>query len=194
MNTSVQQQMQLVPEEFRDLWNAGEIRVAILTSLLLQIFLISLSLLRKRHSNKLLSFFLWTSYLGADYVAAILALGNLLSEQTEASEANSGPSGPPSSSSTITSYSLEDNELWSRHLLGFVLEVAIGDDTKEKKEDLELEGAWKKKWTIISGVWVEMLCFAAGTCNQYFHAKQLSQGGELLTHAWLLMIRQSTRS
>ncbi|CAD5179099.1 unnamed protein product [Musa acuminata subsp. malaccensis] len=126
--------MQLVPEKFRNLWNAEEIRVVILASLLLQIFLISLSLLRKRHRNMLLSFLLWISYLGADYVA-ILALGNLLSEQTEASDANRNGQlrafwapflllhlGGPD---TITSYSLEDNELWLRHLLGLVLEVVV---------------------------------------------------------------------
>ncbi|THU50743.1 hypothetical protein C4D60_Mb06t23530 [Musa balbisiana] len=126
--------MQLIPEKFRNLWNAGEIRGVILASLLLQILLISLSLLRKRRCNMLLSLLLWTSYLGADYVA-ILALGNLLSEQTEASDANSNGQlrafwapflllhlGGPD---TITSYSLEDNELWLRHLLGLVLEVAV---------------------------------------------------------------------
>ncbi|URE10291.1 hypothetical protein MUK42_22508 [Musa troglodytarum] len=126
--------MQLVPEQFRILWNAVQIRFAILASLLLQIFLISLSLLRKRHCNMLLSFFLWTSYLGADYVA-MLALGNLLSEQTKESEANSTGDlrafwapflllhlGGPD---TITAYSLEDNELWLRHLLGLVLEVTV---------------------------------------------------------------------
>jgi len=40
---------------------------------------------------------------------------------------------------------------------------------------------------MISHVWVEMLCHAASQCRGLHHAKQLSQGGELLTHVWLLM-------
>ncbi|URE24344.1 hypothetical protein MUK42_07686 [Musa troglodytarum] len=45
----------------------------------------------------------------------------------------------------------------------------------------------RKRWTVISAVWVEMLCYAASHCSSDAHAKQLSQGGELLTHVWLLM-------
>ncbi|KAJ1688447.1 hypothetical protein LUZ63_019837 [Rhynchospora breviuscula] len=44
-----------------------------------------------------------------------------------------------------------------------------------------------ERWRLISRVWVEKLGYAAINCKTYYHAKQLSQGGELLTHIWLLM-------
>ncbi|URE22915.1 hypothetical protein MUK42_35373 [Musa troglodytarum] len=117
--------MKIIPTKIRKLWSAEEIRILVLLSLGLQIVLIFVSLFRKRCQNRLLSFILWTSYLGADYVAN-LALGNLLNDQTEASEQNINGDltafwapflllhlGGPD---TITSYSREDNELWLRHL------------------------------------------------------------------------------
>ncbi|XP_065025165.1 uncharacterized protein LOC135650026 [Musa acuminata AAA Group] len=126
--------MKIIPTKIRKLWSAEEIRILVLLSLGLQIVLIFVSLFRKRCQNRLLSFILWTSYLGADYVAA-LALGNLLNDETEASEQNINGDltafwapflllhlGGPD---TITSYSREDNELWLRHLLGMILEVSV---------------------------------------------------------------------
>ncbi|KAJ3679721.1 hypothetical protein LUZ60_017732 [Juncus effusus] len=52
---------------------------------------------------------------------------------------------------------------------------------KEASKNLE------KMWKLISVVWVEILCFAASKCGGNFHAKQLSMGGEFLTHVWFLM-------
>ena len=43
------------------------------------------------------------------------------------------------------------------------------------------------KWEIILRVWLEMLGHAASQCRGSHHAQQLRQGGELLTHVWLLM-------
>ncbi|KAJ4966142.1 hypothetical protein NE237_017991 [Protea cynaroides] len=43
------------------------------------------------------------------------------------------------------------------------------------------------RWEIIATVWVDMLSYAATQCRGPIHAKQLSRGGELLTHIWLLM-------
>ncbi|RVW91861.1 hypothetical protein CK203_030185 [Vitis vinifera] len=56
-------------------------------------------------------------------------------------------------------------------------------------QSLETEEEWncEKKWELMSHVWVEMLCYAAFHCPRNEHAKELTQGGELLTHVWLLM-------
>ncbi|XP_057515307.1 uncharacterized protein LOC130796896 [Amaranthus tricolor] len=45
----------------------------------------------------------------------------------------------------------------------------------------------KQKWSIISGVWVEILAYAACHCRGTEHATQLRKGGEFLTHVWFLM-------
>ena len=42
-------------------------------------------------------------------------------------------------------------------------------------------------WEVIEGVWEEMLCFSAGRCRGYLHAKALGTGGEFLNYVWLLM-------
>jgi hypothetical protein len=45
----------------------------------------------------------------------------------------------------------------------------------------------EKKWEFVCNVWIEILGYAASHCRGYYHAQQLSMGGELLTHVWLLM-------
>ncbi|XP_043689400.1 uncharacterized protein LOC122640308 [Telopea speciosissima] len=45
----------------------------------------------------------------------------------------------------------------------------------------------EERWKIISGVWVEMLSYAASNCTGKHHAQRLSDGGEFLTKIWLLM-------
>ncbi|KAK7837840.1 hypothetical protein CFP56_020701 [Quercus suber] len=49
------------------------------------------------------------------------------------------------------------------------------------------DGENEQKWERISRVWVGMLSYAASQCSWNYHARRLSQGGELLTHVWLLM-------
>ncbi|XP_037450100.1 uncharacterized protein LOC119320067 [Triticum dicoccoides] len=44
----------------------------------------------------------------------------------------------------------------------------------------------EKMWTVIEGVWVEMMCFSAARCRGYLHAKGLATGVEYLTYVWLL--------
>uniref|UniRef100_A0A0D9X4C7 DUF4220 domain-containing protein n=1 Tax=Leersia perrieri TaxID=77586 RepID=A0A0D9X4C7_9ORYZ len=44
-----------------------------------------------------------------------------------------------------------------------------------------------KMWDVIRDVWVEMLCFSAGRCRGYLHAKSLGSGVEYLSFVWLLL-------
>uniref|UniRef100_A0A8R7TPN3 DUF4220 domain-containing protein n=1 Tax=Triticum urartu TaxID=4572 RepID=A0A8R7TPN3_TRIUA len=44
-----------------------------------------------------------------------------------------------------------------------------------------------KMWEVIQGVWIEMLCFSAGRCRGYLHAKSIGTGGEYLSNIWLLL-------
>uniref|UniRef100_A0A0E0BGN0 DUF4220 domain-containing protein n=1 Tax=Oryza glumipatula TaxID=40148 RepID=A0A0E0BGN0_9ORYZ len=54
-------------------------------------------------------------------------------------------------------------------------------------KELKQLGDEKKMWEVIKGVWMEMLCFSAGRCRGYLHAKSLGTGGEYLTVVSLVM-------
>ncbi|CAL4983959.1 unnamed protein product [Urochloa decumbens] len=68
-------------------------------------------------------------------------------------------------------------------------EVGNGDNSKGKKIEPvdQTKKGDERMWEVIQGVWVEMLCFSAGRCRGYLHAKSLSNGGEYLTYVWLLL-------
>ncbi|XP_020147618.1 uncharacterized protein [Aegilops tauschii subsp. strangulata] len=51
---------------------------------------------------------------------------------------------------------------------------------------LNMELGLKHKMKIFGKVWTEMLCYAATNASGGFHARQLSNGGEFLTHILLL--------
>uniref|UniRef100_A0ACD5TAT1 Uncharacterized protein n=1 Tax=Avena sativa TaxID=4498 RepID=A0ACD5TAT1_AVESA len=44
----------------------------------------------------------------------------------------------------------------------------------------------ERRWQVIQGVWVEMLCYSAARCRGYLHAKSLGEGVEYLSYVWLL--------
>ncbi|CAL4980420.1 unnamed protein product [Urochloa decumbens] len=60
-----------------------------------------------------------------------------------------------------------------------VTKVLIG--LHEQEDDVD------KVWRVVQGVWVEMLCFSAGRCRGYLHAKSMGSGGQYLSYVWLLL-------
>ncbi|GLT35245.1 hypothetical protein SLA2020_097130 [Shorea laevis] len=112
-------------EHVEKLWDTWNIRGLIILSLLLQSFLILSAQLRKRRGGKwIIMIPLWIAYLLADWVAAS-TIGLMLRAEGSDILAFWAPflllhlGGPD----TITSFSLEDNEFWIRHLFGFILQV-----------------------------------------------------------------------
>jgi hypothetical protein len=87
-----------------------------------------------------------------------------------------------------------------------LMEFAKGKAPEQKKEEAEKQLTPQQKkaeeeeranrakkhgdermWEVIQGVWVEMLCFSAGRCRGYLHARTLAKGGEYLSYVWLLL-------
>ncbi|KAL0907985.1 hypothetical protein M5K25_022445 [Dendrobium thyrsiflorum] len=120
-----------IPEKYKQLWSDWDIRVLILLSLSVQIILIFLGRLRKTSTSIWIRMLVWSSYLLADWVADFV-LGQLSNAMDDSSSSNAiiafwAPflilhlGGPD----TITAYSMEDNELWARHLLGLIYELIV---------------------------------------------------------------------
>lgn len=125
--------IQIFPQKLQNLWEEWNLRVAVLTSLSFQIILIFFASERKRTGNMLMRAVIWSSYLLSDWFAAV-AVGLISSNQGGTCE--NGPvdndltafwapflllhlGGPD----TITAFSLEDNELWLRYMIGVVVQV-----------------------------------------------------------------------
>ncbi|XP_061953100.1 uncharacterized protein LOC133675667 isoform X1 [Populus nigra] len=126
-----------LPEEVTNLWNKGEIRGMVLLSLLLQTILIIFGSQRKTIARSWIRILVWSAYLSADMVATV-ALGNLARSQGDSSSDGSKKANNPMQAfwapflllhlggpDTITAYSIEDNELWLRHLLGLGVQVVV---------------------------------------------------------------------
>ncbi|GFS32298.1 hypothetical protein Acr_00g0021840 [Actinidia rufa] len=56
-----------------------------------------------------------------------------------------------------------------------------------KVQEKDKEWTSEQMWEVMTHVWIEMLCYAACHCQWRYHARQLTNGGELLTHVSLLM-------
>ncbi|KAH6782793.1 hypothetical protein C2S51_008086 [Perilla frutescens var. frutescens] len=127
--------MKLLPDSWIEFLNKWEIRVFIIISLMLQILLSTLGNRRKYVCKLWIRIILWCAYLLADWLA-VVSLGiiakNTLSECQKPRNENDlmwfwaqffllHLGGPDS----ITAYSLEDNELWLRHLVGMVIQAGL---------------------------------------------------------------------
>ncbi|KAI4312756.1 hypothetical protein MLD38_037553 [Melastoma candidum] len=121
---------------FKSLWHEWEPPGVVLLSLTIQIFLIIMGKRRRYTYGRLSTLFTWIAYLSADAVA-VYAIGIITTRVVRASLPKKDHSiqlnafwapflllhlGGPE---TITAYSLEDNELWSRHLLSLCTQAGM---------------------------------------------------------------------
>ncbi|KAF7154107.1 hypothetical protein RHSIM_Rhsim01G0023200 [Rhododendron simsii] len=123
--------MDPIPTWVRTLWDTWDLRVLVLLSFTLQLILSLFGSRRKYISSVWISVLVWSAYLMADWVATV-ALGKLSDVQGDHEKSNllwalwapllllhlGGPD-------TITAYSLEDNQLWMRHLLGLAVQLFV---------------------------------------------------------------------
>ncbi|KAM0925492.1 hypothetical protein ACQ4PT_004149 [Festuca glaucescens] len=127
----------------------------VLASFALQAFLLFAAHIRKRNTSTVLRILLWLAYLMADYVA-VFVLGHL-TLQTNNPRHRLGLLWAPvlllhlGGQDTITALSMEDNELWKRHLLGLVTQVALAVYVVAK--------SWRDKRLVVPVV----LMFVSGT-------------------------------
>ncbi|XAR63340.1 hypothetical protein NMG60_11023246, partial [Bertholletia excelsa] len=56
----------------------------------------------------------------------------------------------------------------------------LANNLREKEREI--------RWKIMSNIWLDMLSYAASNCPIRQHAREVSHGGELLTHVWLLLL------
>jgi hypothetical protein len=115
--------------DVEQLLNEWEIQCLILLSFALQVFLFLAAGIRRRNSSRVVGVLIWLAYLSADSVA-IFVLGHLAVHA-------GGPSHQLvflwapfvllhlGGQDTITAFSMQDNELWRRHLLTFAQQAAL---------------------------------------------------------------------
>ena len=126
---------QLVPESLKKLWNNWELRVLVLVSLTLQLFLFHFGRQRRYNVKTWIHIFLWFCYLVADSVATV-ALGVISNKQQNCGNDSKLHNELAAfwapfmllhlgGQDTITAYAIQDNELWLRHLLSLVAQSCV---------------------------------------------------------------------
>jgi hypothetical protein len=63
-------------------------------------------------------------------------------------------------------------------------------DTRYHFEPEQINGSFHLEQSLkeIKAMWLRLLIYAAGKCSGEVHARHLSEGGELITFVWLLMV------
>lgn len=134
--------MTITIESLEHIWNQWEIQLVVLLSFALQIFLFFTGCIRRYNTNALLRLFIWLAYVGADMVA-VYALG-LISRNDQSAGTSVGSNGLTvgtpgqlaffwapfllihlGGQDTLTAFSIEDNNLWLRHLLNLTIQVSL---------------------------------------------------------------------
>lgn len=118
----------IMAESLMQEWNVWETQIMVLLSFVLQLFLLATGSLRRRHMSGLLRALIWLSYVGADLVAVYaLGLFSQYEDKYMCGRESFGDTLPflwvpflivhLGGQDSISAFSLEDNNLWLRHLL-----------------------------------------------------------------------------
>uniref|UniRef100_A0ACD5XMF2 Uncharacterized protein n=1 Tax=Avena sativa TaxID=4498 RepID=A0ACD5XMF2_AVESA len=144
------------------LWNEWEIRLLVLFSFTLQVFLFFAGSFRRRNTNTVVRLSIWFAYLGADFVA-IYALG-FLSRQPDSTTSSREKTHHQhqlaffwapfllvhlGGQDTITAFAIEDNNLWLRHLLNLIAHVALASYVFWKST-----GGWHNLEVLVPGIFL----------------------------------------
>uniref|UniRef100_A0ACD5TCY2 Uncharacterized protein n=1 Tax=Avena sativa TaxID=4498 RepID=A0ACD5TCY2_AVESA len=110
------------------LWNNLEVQILVLISFMLQVFLLMFAGMRRRNISVVPRTLLWLAYLLADFIA-IYILGHMSFSSKSHEKQQLMAFWAPfllvhlGGQDTITAYSIEDNQLWPRHLLTFAVQA-----------------------------------------------------------------------
>lgn len=123
----------IIPPRFKNFYDKWNVQSFILLSLSLQTILILCAPFRKRTTNVIVIWLIWSAYLLADW-AANFSVGLISNSQINNPRPDDHSDilafwapflllhlGGPD---TITAFALEDNALWLRHLVGLLTQVA----------------------------------------------------------------------
>ncbi|GMP36152.1 hypothetical protein CsSME_00008364 [Camellia sinensis var. sinensis] len=124
--------MDPIPKWLTRIWEVWDVRMLVLLSLTFQIILFISGKCRKYVSSFWINVIVWVAYLMADFVAMV-ALGKLSDKNN--TKPNNGITlreiwapllllhlGGPD---TITAYSIENKQLWKRHIIGVGVQIVF---------------------------------------------------------------------